>query len=118
MQTTHLIALSLRILVIAARQTSLAASVILLLIAATSAPAADTFLKATVTGTVQTQVLITNTDGRIRTEQLNNQRIFQEFLVSPKDYELAFMFGSPNGLVLVPKHVSAMLPTLTVAGLG
>ena len=88
---------------------------------ATAGPAwaVTSFLKATVTGTVQTQILLSPNDGRIQTVPLNNKRIFQEFQVSPQDYELAVdASGNSGALVLVPKHTAAMLPTITVVELG
>lgn len=118
MQPIHRSAIIFRALANTTRKASLITSALLFLAAAIPAGAADTFLKATVTGTVQTQVLFTPSDGRIRTEPLNNKRIFREFLVSPTDYALVFRLGSGIELVLVPKHASAMLPSITVIGLG
>jgi hypothetical protein len=80
--------------------------------------AADRFLKATVSGTVQTQTLITNTNARIHTTILNNRRIFQEFLVSPADYELVVNVLAGSEVVLLPKRTSSMLPTLFIFKLG
>src|SRR5690349_2748733 len=85
---------------------------------ANPASAADRFLKATVSGTVQTQALITNTNGRIHTSILNNRGIFLEFLVSPADYELVVNVADRGELVLLPKHTGAMLPTLSIFKLG
>jgi len=85
---------------------------------ANHASAADRFLKATVSGTVQTQALITTTDQRIHTAILNNRRIFLEYLVSPADYELVVNVSSGGEVVLLPKHTAAMLPTLSLFKLG
>jgi hypothetical protein len=94
----------------------LAALASLLLIIAPSAHAQETYTKATVTGTVQTELVISNTDGRIHTAPLNAKRIYQEFAVSPQDYEL--VLGTSSGLILLPRHAGASLPTLTIFGFG
>lgn len=81
---------------------------------ATASPtrAVESFFKVTFSGTVQTQTILGPNDGRIRTEVLNEKRILQQYGVSKQDYELAF--GLSSGLVLIPKHASAMLPTITI----
>jgi len=85
---------------------------------ANPASAEDRFLKATVSGTVQTQAFITTTNTRIHTSILNNRRIFLEFLVSPADYELVVNVLAGSEVVLLPKHTGAMLPTLSIFKLG
>ncbi len=45
-------------------------------------------LEAKIGGTIQTQTVLSPSDGRFHTEPLNNARVFEEFLVSPDDYEL------------------------------
>ena len=92
--------------------------VALFIATANPASAADRFLKATVSGTVQTQTLITTTNARIHTSILNNRRIFLEYLVSPADYELVVNVEAGGELVLLPKHTGAMLPTLSIFKLG
>ena len=82
------------------------------------ASAADRFLKATVSGTVQTQTLITTTNARIHTSILNNRRIFLEYLVSPADYELVVNVEAGSEFVLLPKHTNAMLPAISIFKLG
>lgn len=83
----------------------------LLLVSAASSDAAN-FLKARVTGTVQTQTLQGLNEGRIRTSALNNASIFEQFGVSPADYELVVAIEE-TGLYLLPRTQGA-LPTLTV----
>jgi hypothetical protein len=95
--------------------TSLAAA-ILVLSTFNSARAAD-FFKVAVSGTVQTQLIVGGSSGRIRTEALNNKRFLGEFGVSPDDYRLAFDFAT-NALVLLPKDPTAVLPTLTILSIG
>src|SRR5438445_514651 len=83
----------------------------LILATAGSAGAADDFRKVLVTGTVQTQILIGPGKGKILTAPLNNKRIFQEFGVSPQDYELVVNADGIETL-LVPKHTGANLPQI------
>jgi hypothetical protein len=90
----------------------------LILTTASPAWATDQYLKANVNGTVQTQAILSPGDGRVRTAPLNNKRIFQEFQVSPLDYELVYDIISSGGLMLLPKSAAAMLPSLTVVQLG
>jgi hypothetical protein len=85
---------------------------------ANPASAADRFLKATVSGTVQTQTLITTTNLRIHTSILDNRRIFLEYLVSPADYELVVNVEAGSEVVLLPKHTNSMLPTISIFKLG
>jgi hypothetical protein len=83
-----------------------------------SAWAAEQYLKANVSGTVQTQAFLTPTDGRVRTAPLNNKRIFQEFQVSSLDYELVYDISGSGGLMLLPRSAAAMLPSFNVIQLG
>src|SRR4051794_32003565 len=77
---------------------------------------AETFFKVALNGTVQTQIISSMSEGRIRTAALNEKRILQEYGVFKEDYEL--VFGTASGLQLVPKRVSAMLPTFTILSIG
>jgi hypothetical protein len=86
---------------------------VLLLATASQAWAADQYLKVSVTGTVQTQLLLGPGVGRIYTAPLNKKRIFQEFGVSAADYELVINL-SGIGLLLLPKNAAANLPEITV----
>ena len=99
-------------------KTLLLITVTLFIAAAHPAHAIDTIFKATVTGTVQTQILNSPTTGRIHTALLNNKRIFEEYQVSKSDYELVLFFINGTELQLLPKHTSAGLPTITVFRVG
>jgi hypothetical protein len=76
--------------------------------------AVDIFLKVNFSGTAQSQTILGASDGRIHTSLFNNKRVFQEFNVSKADYELVLELGVTDQIALVPKHASAMLPTITV----
>jgi hypothetical protein len=86
----------------------------IIVILSSAAGYADDFLKVTVTGTVRTQIVLTQSDGRILSKPLNNQRIAQEFLVLLKDYRLV-LNTTTFELQLVPIRASSMQPTFTVA---
>lgn len=92
----------------------------LALFLATASPAwaVEKFLKATVTGTVQTQVTFSASEARFRTALLNNKRIFQEFGVSKDDYVLVVNVSNGGELLLLPKSSSSGLPTISVAKVG
>jgi len=85
----------------------------LLLATASPAWAVDQYLKASVTGTVQTQLSLGPGEGRIYIAPLNKKRIFQEFGVSGEDYELVLNLNG-IGLFLLPKQAAANLPVITV----
>jgi hypothetical protein len=92
----------------------------LLVTLATASPswAAGTFLKAKVSGTVQTQTPVPPSDGRIHSAKLDSKRIFDEFGVSSDQYELVVSLGVTLTLELLPKLSAAKLPTILVVELG
>lgn len=73
-------------------------------------------LKAKISGTVQTQIVLGPAEGKIAKTKLDNARVFEEFGVSPDLY--ALVFDPSVGLVLVPKSSLAKLPTILVMELG
>jgi hypothetical protein len=73
---------------------------------------------ATVTGTVEIENTLTPTTTQARISTLNNNRVFQEFSVSPTDYALVLDANVAGLLELVPKSASSGLPTLQVFVLG
>src|SRR5262245_52190642 len=90
---------------------------VVVVLSAAAGRAADILLKATVTGTVRTQQIISPTDGRIITKPLNNLRIAQEFGVSPAGYRLVLNV-SKTELVLMPIYASSGLQAITVWKFG
>jgi hypothetical protein len=90
------------------------------LILGTAGPsqAIDSLLKATVSGTIHTQTLLSVSEGRIHTEKLDVKRVFAEFGASPDDYALVVDVSGAGVLELIPRHTAAMLPTLVVLTFG
>jgi hypothetical protein len=92
-------------------------SILVFLLAATASPSwagTGPIFKAKVSGTVRTQLILGPSDGKIDSSSLNNSRIFDEFAVSPNDYELVTVLSGGLALVLLPKSASSGLPTITV----
>jgi hypothetical protein len=101
---------------IAAMKTSLL--ILVSLLVAAGSLRADSFLKATVTGTIQTQKVLSPLDGRIQTSILNDKFIFEEFQVSKTDYELVLDASGSGELLLLPKHSGGALSAISVAKIG
>jgi len=92
-------------------------SVLMFLLATAAAPTwagTTAVFKAKVSGSVRTQLLITPVDGRIESAPLNNKRIFDEFGVSPDDYELVLTLSGDISVLLMPKSLSSGLPSVNV----
>jgi len=67
-----------------------------------------------VSGTISTQQLVSIEAGKIVTKAFNNTRIYQEFGVSPNDYQLVLNASSNDLLLLVPKSAGSGLTNIPV----
>ncbi|HTO51773.1 MAG TPA: hypothetical protein VMR50_00185 [Myxococcota bacterium] len=71
------------------------------------------FISVKVSGTIQVEQELP-VGEKVAVTKLTNQTIFDEFAVSPDDYELVMTFTGPDVLELLPKSLGSKLPTITV----
>ncbi|HTO06491.1 MAG TPA: hypothetical protein VMR86_05475 [Myxococcota bacterium] len=71
------------------------------------------FLSVKVSGTIQQQVDLP-VGSKVGSAKLSNQTIFDDFGVSPDQYELVMSFAGPVVIELLPKSLLAKMPVIPV----
>ena len=82
------------------------------------AQAAMPLMTIKLSGTVEVQDAISPGVTKVRVSRLDAKRVFAEFSVSGDDYALVIDASGPGVVELVPKRVSAALPTIEVFSLS